>query len=69
MQYVQATRVVHAEGVENAETLLIEKPLQIGLAERNCAVLKGKASVILDFGSRCEDDFEIMKSNLEPNEL
>ncbi len=50
MQYVQATRVVHAEGVENAETLLIEKPLQIGLAERNCAVLKGKASVILDFG-------------------
>ena len=50
MQYVQATRIVHAEGVENAEALLLDKPLQIGLAERNCAVFKGKASVILDFG-------------------
>ncbi|MBP1588080.1 MAG: alpha-L-rhamnosidase [Clostridia bacterium] len=44
-------RVVLCEGkIENADNLLIEKPLQIGLAERQLTRVTGKAFIVLDFG-------------------
>ena len=50
-RYVYPSRIVATEGdVTNAEALLLEKTLQIGLAEKELIVFKGKASVILDFG-------------------
>ena len=50
MKYQNAKRIVASQNVENVEALLIEKTLQIGLNEKNCAVFKGKSYVILDFG-------------------
>lgn len=51
MQYSYATKIIHFEGtVENADALLQEKPLQIGLDEPILTTLRGKACVILDFG-------------------
>ena len=50
-KFVYAKRIVATGGdVTGAEALLMKKPLQIGLAEKNLLVLKGKAYVILDFG-------------------
>lgn len=51
MRYEYAVKTVYTEGaVENSAALLSRKPLQIGLAERDLVSVKGKASVILDFG-------------------
>ena len=51
MQYVNANRLIYTAGqVENAETLLQEKTLQIGLSEVEVCTLKGKSCIILDFG-------------------
>lgn len=50
MRYEYAKRIVYSENVENGEALLKEKTLQIGLNEIDCAVLRGKGCVILDFG-------------------
>ena len=44
-------RIVLSGGnIENADNLLIEKPLQIGLAERLLTRVTGKAFIVLDFG-------------------
>ena len=50
MRYEYAKRIVYSENLENGEALLKEKTLQIGLNEIDCAVLRGKGCVILDFG-------------------
>ena len=50
MKYLFPKRIIASQGVDNVETLLKEKTLQIGLNETECAVFKGKAYVILDFG-------------------
>ena len=44
-------RIVKTEGeFINAESLLREKPLQIGLSERDVAAVKGDGYIVLDFG-------------------
>jgi Bacterial alpha-L-rhamnosidase. len=44
-------RIVSLEGtIENPDSLLRVKPMQIGLSEPDCAVVHGKASIVLDFG-------------------
>ena len=50
MTFQFPTRIVYSENLENGESLLREKPMQIGLSETDCAVLRGKACVIFDFG-------------------
>ncbi|MBO5334781.1 MAG: alpha-L-rhamnosidase [Clostridia bacterium] len=51
MIYQNAVKIIHVEGdVQNAETLLVKKPLQIGLTEPAICKMSGKASIILDFG-------------------
>lgn len=39
-----------SEGIKNAETLLQEKRLQIGLSEPDTVQIKGGGYLILDFG-------------------
>ncbi len=51
MIYQNAVKVVYVAGeVNNVESLLVKKTLQIGLAEPDVCRMKGKASIILDFG-------------------
>ena len=50
MYFQYPTRIVYSENLENGESLLREKPLQIGLSETDCAILRGTACVIFDFG-------------------
>ncbi|MBE7080107.1 MAG: hypothetical protein E7371_02580 [Clostridiales bacterium] len=51
MKYINATKIIYTQGeVTNAENLLKEQILQIGLSEPNTCIMKGRASVILDFG-------------------
>ena len=50
MTFQFPTRIVCSANVENSESLLRQKTLQIGLSETDCAVLRGKAYVIFDFG-------------------
>ncbi|MBQ8428498.1 MAG: alpha-L-rhamnosidase [Clostridia bacterium] len=60
MRYEYAKRVVYSENLENGEALLKQKPLQIGLAETDCAVLRGKGCVILDFGKELSGGARIL---------
>ncbi len=51
--YVLPQKIVSASGcIENAESLLKQKTVQIGLGEDDVATIKGPASIVLDFG--CE---------------
>ena len=60
MNYQFAKRIIASENVENKESLLVEKALQIGLGEVNCAVFKGKSYVILDFGREVSGGVRIL---------
>ena len=60
MRYEYAKRIVYSENVENGEALLKEKTLQIGLNEIDCAVLRGKGCVILDFGKELSGGVRIL---------
>ncbi len=61
MQYMFASRIVLTEGkIENATALLTEKRLQIGLKEKNLITLKGKSSIILDFGKEVSGGARIL---------
>ena len=50
MKYLFPKRILLSENVTGAEKLLTERTLQIGLCENDLTTLKGKASIILDFG-------------------
>lgn len=50
MKFIYPKRVVAASGVENAEAFYLQKPLQIGLFEKDLIKIKGGGYVILDFG-------------------
>lgn len=51
MRVVYPVKIVEAKGeITNAEMLLKNKTLQIGLVEPELAVIKGKGHIILDFG-------------------
>lgn len=67
MKYVYAKRIVDANNLENAEALLTEKTLQIGLNETNLAVLSGKAHVILDFGKELSGGARILTYAVKGN--
>lgn len=60
MNCIYPVKIVMQEGVENAEALLNKKALQIGLGERNLAVFKGKAYVVLDFGKETSGGARIL---------
>ncbi len=60
MQYVFPKRIVSAQNVEQAESLLKEKSLQIGLSETDCALLKGKGYIILDYGEEVSGGARIL---------
>ena len=61
MKYLKATRILQCgEGVENAETLLKEKVLQIGLGESDFCIMRGKTHIILDFGKEVSGGARIL---------
>ncbi len=61
MKYMNATKIIYTQGnVENVETLLQEKTLQIGLKDPNVCILRGRASVILDFGKEVSGGARIL---------
>ena len=61
MKYTHAVKVIHTAGnVENVETLLRETTLQIGLGETNLCTMKGKSSIILDFGKEVSGGARIL---------
>lgn len=61
MKYTYATRIVASEGqIENAQALLQEKPMQIGLSEPNVTTMKGKSFIILDFGKEVSGGARIL---------
>ncbi len=65
MKYVFAAKIVKTEGkVTNAEALLQEKRLQIGLKEVNTVTVKGKASIILDFGKELSGGARLLVSGI-----
>ena len=66
MEYIYPIRIVYTDGcVENAESLLTEKRLQIGLMERELTHIKGKASIILDFGKELPGGARILTFHAE----
>ena len=60
MRYFFPKRIIFSQNVDNVETLLKEKTLQIGLNEREYAVFKGKSYVILDFGEEVSGGARIL---------
>ena len=66
MKYSYATKVLQCgNGVENAETLLKEKVLQIGLGESELCVLRGKTHIILDFGKELSGGARILTYGIQ----
>ena len=61
MNYENAKKIIYKEGqIENVETLLKNKTLQIGLQEKELCTMKGKASFILDFGKELSGGARIL---------
>ena len=61
MKYIFPEKIVYTSGnIKNPESLLKEKTLQIGLFEYDCATVKGKASIILDFGKELSGGARIL---------
>ena len=70
MRYVFPKRIVYTEGqIENPESLLKEKVLQIGLYEYDYALIKGKASIILDFGKELSGGVRIITKRADSGEI
>ena len=70
MRYVFPKRIVYTEGqIENPESLLKEKVLQIGLYEYDCAVINGNSSIILDFGKELSGGVRIITKSADPSEI
>ena len=60
MKYVFPKRIVASQGVDNAEALLREQTLQIGLSETDCAYFDGNAYIILDYGEELSGGARIL---------
>ena len=68
MQYINANKLIYTAGqIENAETLLQEKILQIGLSEVEVCTLKGKSCIILDFGKELSGGVRILTFFVQGN--
>lgn len=59
-QFFYPTRILESEHVQNEEALLRQKALQIGLGERDLAVVTGKAHILLDFGREMSGGIRIL---------
>ena len=60
MQYIFPKRIIASQNVENVDSLLKEKTLQIGLSEKDCALFKTDSFVILDFGEELSGGARIL---------
>ncbi len=61
MKIIYPQKIIHAHGKITGENLLLnKKTLQIGLAERDVAVLSGKSCLILDFGKEISGGVRIL---------
>lgn len=69
ISYILPKRIVIADGeIENARTLLEEKTLQIGLGEKEVAVVKGKSRLVLDFGEEICGGIRILMHFIDKGE-
>ena len=60
MQYVYPKKVIAMQGFDGVENFRKEKPLQIGLQERDLSVVHGKGYVIFDFGKELSGGVRIL---------
>ena len=60
MQYLLPKRIISSKGVDNAESLLKEKTLQIGLNEPDRAVMWDDSYIILDYGKEVSGGVRIL---------
>ena len=60
MQYIFPKRIISSQGVENVQSLLREKTLQIGLNELDLAVMQENAYIILDYGKELSGGVRIL---------
>ena len=60
MKYIFPKRIVASQNVENVESLLREKTLQIGLTETDVATFKSNSYVILDYGEELSGGARIL---------
>lgn len=59
-------RIVKLEGdIQNPDALLVQQPLQIGLAERNVMTVRGSGYIVLDFGREIAGGARIMTHTAE----
>ena len=68
MKKIYAEKIKDAKGeIENAENLLKEKELQIGLRERATTKLKGFSHIVLDFGKEISGGVRILTYRVKGN--
>ena len=68
MRYLYPVRVVYKEGeIVNEQGLFAKKPFQIGLMETNVMEMRGKASIILDFGKEVAGGARILTFKTNKN--
>lgn len=60
MQYVFPKRIVSSQGVDNAQSLLQQKTLQIGLNEPDIALMGDDSYIILDYGKEVSGGVRIL---------
>ncbi len=60
MRHVYSKNIIDAQGFDGVENFRCEKPLQIGLNERDLIVARGKGYVIFDFGKELSGGVRIL---------
>jgi len=69
-EYIVPVRVIATGGnVYAAETLLNEKPLQIGLSEGELCAVQGVGFIVLDFGKEYHGGARILTANCDAGEI
>ena len=68
MKYILPKKIIYTSGdVKREENLFIAKPLQIGLNEPLTASVKGKASIIFDFGEELSGGVRLLTYSAKGN--
>ena len=60
MRHILPVKIVDMKGVTNAESLLKEKTVQIGLNETDVCVMDEGSHIILDFGRECVGSLRVL---------
>ena len=60
MKHILPVKIVDMKGVTNAESLLKEKTVQIGLNETDVCVMDEGSHIILDFGRECVGSLRVL---------